>query len=269
MKRLKLLMLCVVVVVGVGAVAASGASASLPEYRFCEKAEPAGTGEFKDTTCTEPAVPAGTGSHELVTWEHVAASKRTFKGNLGTSLHSAYIPANESEPWAGGSPNLDLTCKAGTSEGEFTGLKTSIQTLTFTTCTVEGKKCTSEGQKGGTIETTPLLGEIGYIEGSVGLRLSAAEGETIVRYTCEGIAAVVSGSLIGVQTGNINKVSKESAISWKEDGKGGQEFVFGSFPAGEGPFYLNDMLTPPGVTLPELLVGTLANKSKAIVDVEA
>ncbi len=270
MKRLQLLVLCVAVVIGVGAVSASVASASLPEYRFCVAAEPAKTGEYSDTACSEHAVPPGTGSHELVTWEHVAASKRTFKGKLGESLHTSYIPENESEPWTGGSPTFALDCKAGTSEGEITGLKTSIQTLTFTTCTVENKKCTSEGQKAGTIETNPLLGEIGYLEGGgVGLRLSAAEGGVIARYTCEGIAAVIGGSLIGVQTGNINKVSKESTIVWKAGKGGGQEIVFGSFPAGEGPFYLTDEQTPPGATLPECIVGTLVNKSREKLEVVA
>jgi hypothetical protein len=269
MKRVKLLVLCVAATIGVGAIASASASASLPEYRFCVKAEPAKTGEYTEKLCATHAETPGTGAWELESWEH--ESKRTFKGGLGVSTHDAYIPENEAEPWKGGTVISVFECKGGSSEGEITGSKSSVETLTYTTCTVEGKKCTSAGQKAGVIETKLLKGEIGYISGgAVGTRLSAATGEVVAEYACEGNEVVTRASLIGIDSGNVNKPSIEGTLTYEVNGKGGQEVVFGEFPAGAGPFYQQSFINPPGVTLPEGMKLTMSQKQKgSVLDIVA
>jgi hypothetical protein len=261
MKRAKLLVVCVVAVIGVGAIASASASASLPEYRFCVKTKPAKTGEYTESLCATHAGTPGTGAWELESWENGVT--RTFAGNIGISEHTAFIPENEAEPWRGGTAVGTLTCKSGSTDGEITGAKQSTETIEFSTCTTEGKKCTSAGQKAGVIVSNSLVGELGYIEeGVVGTRLSAAVGTTIAAYTCEGSEVVLGGSVIGVNTANVKKASKEATLTYNQNAKSGQEVVFGEFPAGGGPFYLTSLLTPPVVTLPEGLKMTVVNKEK-------
>jgi hypothetical protein len=269
MKRMQMLVLCVVVMGATGASASASASASLPEYRFCVKTKPAKTGEYTENLCATHAGTPGTGNFELETWEN--EPKRAFKGSLGVSTHDAYIPENEAEPWKGGTVVSVFTCKGGSSEGEITGLKSSVETVTYTTCTVEGKKCTSAGQKAGVIETKLLKGEIGYVSGgAVGTRLSAASGEVVAEYACEGSEVVTRASLIGVNSGNVNKPSKEGTLTYEVNAKGGQEVVFGEFPAGEGPFYQQSFINPPGVTLPEGMKLTMGHTQKAnVLDIVA
>jgi hypothetical protein len=270
MKRVQVVVLCIIAIGVAGAIASASASASLPEYRFCVKTEPAKTGEYTEKNCLTHAGTPGTGNYELETWEH--ESKRAFKGTLGVSTHDAYIPESEAEPWKGGTVISVFTCKGGSSEGEITGSKSSLVTLTFTTCTTEGKKCTSAGQKTGVIETNPLKGEIGYLTAghAVGTRLSAATGAVVAEYTCEGYEVATRASLIGVDSGNVNKPGLEGTLTYEVNGKGGQEVVFGEFPAGEGPFYQESFINPPGVTLPEGMKLTMSQKQKGgVLDIVA
>ncbi len=261
MKRAKLLVLCIVATVGAGAIASASASASLPEYRFCVKTKPAKTGEYTENLCATHAGTPGTGAWELESWENGVT--RTFAGKIGASEHAVFIPENEAETWRGGTIVSTMTCKSGSTEGEVTGAKTSTETIEFSTCSVEGKKCTSTGQKAGVILTNPLVGELGYVEeGVVGTRVSPAVGTTIAAYTCEGTEVVMGGSVIGVNTANVNKASKEATLTYNQNAKGGQEVVFGGFPAGGGPFYLTSFQAPPSVTFFEGLKMTVVNKQK-------
>jgi hypothetical protein len=260
MKRLQMLVLCVVAMGATGAIASASASASLPEYRFCVKTKPAKTGEYTESLCATHAGTPGTGAWELESWENGVT--RTFAGKIGVSEHAAFIPENEAETWRGGTIVGTMSCKAGSTEGEITGAKSSTETIEFSTCSLEGKKCTSSGQKAGVIVTNPLVGELGYIEEAVGTRLAPAAGTTLAAYTCEGTEVVMGGSVIGVNTANVKKASKEATLTYNQNAKGGQEVVFGAFPAGGGPFYLTSLQSPPGVTFLEGLKMTVVNKEK-------
>src|SRR5262249_820655 len=139
------------------------ASAALPEYKVCVKAEKIGkvyNGKFADKECAT-AEPKGEGKYELKGWE--SAKKFGLKGKNGVSTLDSYIPENEAEPWKGSAVAGTVTCKSGKSEGEITGAKTASITVEFKTCTSEGKKCTSEGQKAGVIKTKTLTATLGYI----------------------------------------------------------------------------------------------------------
>jgi len=253
MRRIKMMGLCLVAVLALAAVAVSSASAALPEYKTCVKAPKVGktipTGEFSDKNCS---VAAPGGKYKLGSWSE--AKKQGFKGKNGVSTLDSYIPENEATPWTGGTVVGTVSCKSGKSVGEITGPKTSTVTVEFKTCTSEGKKCTSTGQKTGTIKTALLSATLGYIEpGVVGSDIEAVSKGASASFSCEGLEIVTVGSVIGVNTGNVNKFSKEGTQTFNVNAKGGQEVVFGEFPESPitGPaHFLISKITPPGVELP-------------------
>jgi hypothetical protein len=245
MSQAKLFVLCVVAMCGVGAGASASASASLPEYRFCVKTMPAKTGEYTDKLCATHAGTPGKGAWELESFEHTL--KRTFKGVLGATKQVVYLPESEAEPWTGGTAIGVVTCAGGSSQGEITGLKTSVETRQFVGCQSEGRPCNSAGQKKGRVVTNALEGELGYTPGSgVGTRLSPVTGEVLVEYACEGMDFVTRGSVIGVDSGDLNKAGKEATLTYAVNAKGGQQVVFGEFPAAGGPFFEQSLISPPG-----------------------
>ncbi len=275
MRRIKMMGLCLVAVVALSAVAVSSASAALPEFKVCAKvaknAEKKYTGSYTDKVCSvkasEKEISEGkTNKYELEGWE--AAKKKGFKGKNGTSTLTSYIPENEKTPWTGGTPVGVVTCKSGGSVGEITGPKTETVTVEFKTCTSENKKCTSVGEsKAGVIKTKALTATIGYIEGGVGADVEAADHGLSAEFTCEGLEVKTVGSVIGVATGNVNKISKESTQTFKANKGGGQEVVFGEFPENPetGPaHFLLSHITPPGVTLPSTEVTTSVLKGEAM-----
>jgi hypothetical protein len=269
MRRIKMMGLCLVAVVALTAVAVSSASAALPEYKVCGKvaknAEKKYTGKFSDKLCSV-SEPKGEGKYELESWE--AAKKKGFKGKNGASTLDSYIPENEATPWTGGTVVGVVSCKSGKSVGEITGAKTSTVTVEFKTCTSEGKKCTSPGAKAGVIKTNLLNATVGYIEpGVVGTDVEAAGGKPSAEFSCEGLEIVTTGSVIGVNSGNVNKVSKEGVQTFNVNEKGGQEVVFGEFPENPttGPaHFLLSHITPPGVTLPSGEKTTSTLKGEAL-----
>jgi hypothetical protein len=256
MRRIKMMGLCLVAVCALAAVAVSSASAALPEFKVCVKAEKVGkayNGKYADKECSV-AEPKGEGKYELKGWE--AAKKFGVKGKNGVSTLDSYIPENEAEPWKGGTVAGVVSCKSGKSEGEITGPKTTSITVEFKTCTSEGHKCTSPGQKAGVIKTRPLIATLGYInkaEKTVGSDVEAADHGASAEFSCEVLEIQTVGSVIGVNSGDVNKISNEGTQTFKVNSKGGQEVVFGEFPenptTGSAHFLLSH-ITPPGVTLP-------------------
>jgi hypothetical protein len=256
MRRIKMMGLCLVAVFAIAAVAVSSASAALPEYKVCAKAEKVGkvyNGKYNDKLCTSENGKSE-GKYELKGWE--AAKKFALKGKNGVSTLDSYIPESESEPWKGGTVAGVVTCKSGKSAGEITGPKTATITVEFKTCTSEGHKCTSPGQKAGVIKTKLLSATLGYINKeakTVGSDVEAADKGVSAEFSCEVLEIVTVGSVIGVNSGNINKISKEGTQTFNVNAKGGQEVVFGEFPENPitGPaHFLLSKITPPGVTLP-------------------
>jgi hypothetical protein len=261
MSQAKLFVLCVVAMCGVGAGASASASASLPEYRFCVKAMPAKTGEYADKLCATHAGTPGRGAWKLESFEH--APKRTFKGVLGATKQDIYVPESEAEPWTGGTRVGAATCGGGSSKGEITGLKTSVETRKFVGCQSEGRTCNSAGQKKGTVVTNALAGELGYTPGgAVGTRLSPVTGEVLVEYGCEGLDFVTRGSVIGIDSGDLNKAGKEATLTYAVNANGGQQVAFGEFPTGGGPFFEQSLISPPGTNFPGGLTTVVSYKER-------
>jgi hypothetical protein len=266
MKRMRIVGLCLIAVFAVSALGAASASASFPEYKSCVKAAVKEKGTFNDKNCSIPSlgkIKAKEGGYELGSWEGL--KKKGFKGKNGVSTLLSYIPNNEATFWTGGEVVGTVSCKSAKSEGEITGPKTSTVTVEFKTCASAGKKCASAGEKAGTIKTKLLHAELGFIEGGVGSLIQANDttgGAGVpnqAEFNCEGTAITTNGSLIGVNTGNIDKFSKEGTQTFATNAENGQEVPFGAFPnesegvwgPGTGAVHiLKTFANPPGVSIP-------------------
>ncbi len=259
MKRIRIVGLCLVAVFALSAVAATGASAETLEFKTCVKAKPKESGKFNDKACSVASKGGKKeGDYELGAWN--AGKTTKFTGKNGVSTLDSYIPSSEAEPWAGGTVVGEVTCKNSKSAGIGTGPKTEEVTVTFAACSTEGKKCTSDqkGEKIGDITTNPLTATLVWgaesanpevlIESKAGKEAASAE------FNCEGLkVATVRSPVLGVPSGNINKISKESKQAFKVTETGGQEQVFYSATykgALEEPAFLASFIEPPGVVLP-------------------
>ncbi len=122
----------------------------------------------------------------------------------GTGANSAFTTssAKTTLTTVGGS---SVTCSHSSGSGQYTGLKTATATLTLTGCQLAASKqaCQSSGAAAGEIVTSPLSGELGFIEDayegedlhvSVGLDLKHAP--TLLTAECGGEALSVGGSVI-------------------------------------------------------------------------
>jgi hypothetical protein len=251
MKRIRIVGLCLVAVFAMSAIASASASAEELSYKTCIKAVPKESGKFNDKACTVASKGGKKeGDYELGAWN--AGKKTTFTGKNGVSTLDSYIPENEATPWTGGTVVGAVTCKSGKSAGSITGPKTGSVKVEFKTCTSEGKKCTSAGAKAGTIVTQPLLSILGYSGGQVtsaDLEVFRRMGGVNAEFNCEGLAVETSGAVLGVDTGNINLISKDFTQTFAVNAKGGQDVVFSTVEEGS-PLFLTSLITPPGLTLP-------------------
>lgn len=207
MRRLGILGLGVIVVL---ALAAASASATAPTWFECGKAVKNGkafTGHYTGKAC-EAATEVGTGGkYEL---RDGIGKGKAFKGKGGnTVLHV--------KTWLG-----DATVECTSSKDIGTPAVPNLETgvvVTYKGCKALGsKKCSTSGERPGEIEIEGLKGELGLIAESptqvVGLKLESEanpgpDGE-IVTFGCEGLEVTLTGGLIGVQSKDVNVISKES-----------------------------------------------------------
>lgn len=177
-----------------------------PTFYECKKlATKPYTGKYTDKKCSIEATgkekeEGKKNKYDLV--PGTGAKGKPFKGKGGVS--SLHIPG----------AGVTVTCKTFKDEGTV-GTPTTVTKafVEFKTCeTPAKKKCTSTGQKAGTIKTNNLAGDLGYISKAplnVGLALRGEGSAPFVEFSCEGgPEVVVTGSAIGEQKGDINVFSK-------------------------------------------------------------
>ncbi len=283
MRRITTMGLCLVAMLATGALAAASASAELPEYKTCVKAAKVGkkyTGDYSDKACSEVNA-KGEGKYELGEWN--AGKKVAFVGKtVGTTTFDSYAPASEAEPWAGGSIVNTVTCTSGAAKGELIGAKETNETIEFKGCASDGKKCTSEGAKAGTIKTEQIMTKLGYVSAEGPVKpaylpyvatwwsrprpIGGLSAGLMWLFLCESIGFRGVGSAVSITSGNINTASKESTQTLTVGGTGGQEFVFGGFgEVGEAHFVTNEI---GGVEFPSGIATVLTTKGEAI-EIEA
>jgi len=259
--RVRIAGLSLAIVLAGSAMAAASASASplLLTYKQCVKVEKTEVGEYTSAECSLAS--KGEGKYDL---REVTDKSFTTKGK--TSTFYAYIPANESEPWAGGSVADKVTCKTVAGSGEIVSEMRSVSTVEYKTCTTEGKKCTSERLPSGTVvmhlDTEPVLLEgksllLSYAtaartsEGeSQGEVLTAAQTTPSAEFDCEGIEIHLENATLGTATGNIQTAVKASHDVYGVNEKTGeQEDVFFEGETGRTVAYQLSYFQPPGVVI--------------------
>jgi type 1 fimbria pilin len=198
--------LCLVAIFAMGALTAVSASAAEPEWAECAKAPKVGkttpTGEFSDKNCS-----LGVGGGKYLLKSGIGKGKK-FKGKGGVSILHNKGPFGDNK----------VECQMSSDEGniEAPNIEKEIK-VTFKKCTGLGHPCTSAGAKSGEIKAGPYKGELGYIKNNeegkivgVDLNNETTPGGVMAEFSCVVVNVQVVGSAIGVQAGDINKVSKES-----------------------------------------------------------
>lgn len=221
MKRMRILGLCLVAVFAFAAVAAASASAA-PEWAACQKAAVKNTGNYTDKLCTVASEP-GKGKYELVI-PSIGKGKGFKSKGVGESTLHTVVPGNG---------DLPVTCKKFKASGK-AGLPNKEEAVVaeFSKCTALGGAVSCGNVGAGKITTEKMAGELGTIHpaegGGTGVSLHAEGATPVVTFTCTGVAEVrVQGTAIGVQTGDINAISKTSTTTYtvQEDPLVGEQEV--------------------------------------------
>lgn len=227
MKRLTIVGVCLAAVFALTAVMASSAFASGgPEYMICAKANPKGTGHWKNKTCSEEEA-SGKGGYERVSWEK--AKKKTYKGkNIGTPKNYIVDPLETPAGKAG-----VTECTKEKVEGEVTSATTQKWHTVYTKCLGNGVACNTKGAKAGEIKTEELEAELAYLNKEhtkVGLRVKgphSAHG-LLAQYECpkEEANIEVYGEVFAEVTGNLNSANKKTKTVAAEGTDGMQSVLY-------------------------------------------
>jgi len=211
-------LLCVVAVFAASALAASAASAALPEYKTCIKANPKNTGKFSSKTCSGPE--AAGGKYELGEWNQGTSPK--FTGKSKNPVNETVNPFNHKVEGA-------VTCKKEAVEGELTGPKTADIKSKWNKCVVLGTKiaCQSAGAGSGEIIGDALKTTLIYLNSAhtkVGVLINPQSGEELAKYECAGgvVKIKATGSVIGEVLGDVNEAQKKNKTALRK-GTGGDE----------------------------------------------
>jgi hypothetical protein len=176
----KKLLIGLVPLLAVGAVVVTPvvAQAAPPELGRCVKSV---AGKYRDSGCEKGEVLKG-GKYE---WLPGPGSMKKFKSTEGASKFQTQ-------------GTLDLDCTGATDEGEYTGPKTDVETITFTGCNSRGP---CQNGASGEIKTKPLTSELGFITAPnhVGVSLEGPGG-IFAEFECRGFKATISGSVIAPVT---------------------------------------------------------------------
>jgi hypothetical protein len=121
-----------------------------------------------------------------------------------------------------------IKCSAGTYAGEYTGPKTSTETVKLTGCqrTSSKQACQSTGAATGEIVSSPLEGSLGFVQDfyegetlhlSVGLDLKHSPSLVTAECGSSKEAVVVEGSVIG-PFGSVDKMVAANTLKYKASG---------------------------------------------------
>lgn len=232
MRHLRILGLCLVAAFALSVVAASAASAADPAIYECAPAaketvtykkgkktitKSVNTGNRKDSACKKVV----TKDKFRIKGEqpgHQAGPEGAFElGELATGY--AFTGT-------GGGSNLEivgiggLTCTAFADAGTFNGPKSAGGiNVTFTGCELLHHQCET-GATLGEINTSPLKGEIGYINKAtheVGVLLSSETGiYEVPAMHCAELGLRTSGSVIGVVTSPVNVFTSTATLTFSQ-----------------------------------------------------
>jgi hypothetical protein len=208
MTRIKVLGLALVAVFALVAITAASASAGTNPALFeCKKAAVKGTGHHTSKTCNDEYKATG-GSYNLV--EGIGKGK-AFKSSVGEATLHTVNPEGEVD--------IPVVCTKGKGSGQFVNPTTVTKAITkFEHCKALSAPC--ENVKKETIETKSLAGTLGWVSKPgdvVGTDLAneASPGTPVAEFTCSAIGLIkTSGSVIGINGGNIKNIVKDSTLTF-------------------------------------------------------
>lgn len=216
MKRIRIVGLCLAAVSAIAGVLATSAFAGgTPTWFECAKVAK-GSGIYKNKTCTEAAEP-GKGKYEL---KQGAGGGKQIKGKSSGPV------ALRVKTWL---PEQRVECKSAKTESGVAlapNLEKAVK-VAYTGCVFAQWKCASlePAGKPGEIKTKSLTGELGYVKESspieVGVIFESEEAPEgpFVKFGCgvkgmpDEVTAAIGGQVIGVQTGDVNTLSKSSTLT--------------------------------------------------------
>jgi hypothetical protein len=202
MRRFRSLGACLIAASMWASVAVASASAEAPEVGRCVAHA---SGKYTNSVCTKLAKGKAVGSFE---WES-GAIKKNFTGSGGAAtLETIHA--------------VKVTCKAESSDGEFTSSKTVGNiAVVFTSCESLGYKCKTPGSAEGEIVTNPLAGTLVWEKygKKVAIDLVPQSGEWFVEFTCGPANAKVKGSVLT----NIPANKAETKVEEKFTAKKGKQ----------------------------------------------
>lgn len=202
MRRFRVIGICLVAAFAVSAVVVTSAWAEAPEVGRCVAHT---GGKYINNVCTKLAKSKAVGSFE---WES-GAIKKSFTGSGGAAtLETIHA--------------VKVTCKAESSDGEFTSAKTVGNiVVVFTACESLGYRCKTPGSAEGEIVTNPLAGTLVWEKfgKKVAIDLTPQSGEWFVEFTCGPANAKVKGSVLT----NIPADKAETKVTEKFTAKKGKQ----------------------------------------------
>lgn len=192
------------------------AQAALPQIGRCVKTEPTKEGKIKvyhgrynTSNCVEEnPLPLGTTQGKFEWVPGIGANNKFTGSSLKTTLATVGATA--------------ITCSNSATSGEYTGLKTATATITLTGCQVAASKqaCQSSGAAAGEIVTSPLAGELGFIEDAyegeelhVSVGMDFKHSPTLLTAECGGEQLSVTGSVIAPVSG-VNKMTTKLTLKF-------------------------------------------------------
>lgn len=226
MRRIKFLGLAgVVLLATLGVLAATASAEEGPVWVECAKltknAEKKYTGKYTTKTCS-PEASAGEiaeGKKNKYELKAGVGKAKAFKGKGTVTKIEVHTPL----------ANFPINCASSATGGTpaTPNLETGVS-IVLKKCEFLEQKCTSPGAKAGELKGSGLVGELGTLKPetdgvgpapAVGLKIKAAGGEkeAMIKFECgaeQYVVAEMLGAVIGVESGNVNAVSKESTLTY-------------------------------------------------------
>jgi len=163
-------------------------------------------GKYSSPNCVTEAVESlKPGKYE---WSAGPGPKPTFTGTIGvTTLETV--------------GKTKVVCTAGSSQGQYTGLKTETMSMSLTGCESAATPCQSPSASPGEIRTSSLVGTVGFIKDTEPLKplvgfdyKPATSGAHVMTFSCGGLEETVDGSVIGSFPA-INKTTTKFSLAFK------------------------------------------------------
>lgn len=189
----------------ISAIAVAAASAERPEFGRCLKVTTKSLSNFDNSKCVKLAGDdAGTEAENLKKGNYEWTGT-IVKEHFTTNIKEGTSQLLES---IGGTR---IICQGETGGGEYTGSKTvGSVVMKFTGCEASGAKCNSAGEGEGDVTTDELSGLLGIwktggttAEDKPAISLRPTVGETVMQFSCSGLAVSIKGAVLGQASGGM------------------------------------------------------------------